>query len=156
MDELFGRPDDRLGGNEHLSVLLIEDDAATADMYKIRLETDGYLVIVAEDGESGMSMARTIVPDLIYLDLRLPNMDGFQVLERLRGDRRTANIPVVVLTNYTQPELRQCGLQLGALEFMVKSETTPARLSKATEAWAATGAWTRPRPRPLKREPQPD
>lgn len=147
---------DGAGGREHLTVLLIEDDEQTADMYKIRLATDGYLVVIAEGGESGLAMALTMVPDLIYLDLRLPDIDGFQVLERLRADPRTANIPVVILTNYSQPELRRCGLQLGALEFLVKSETRPGRLSEATEKWASAGSWARPRPRPQTAEFQLD
>jgi DNA-binding response OmpR family regulator len=140
---------DRLPADELLSVLLIEDDAATAEMYKSHLELNGYLVLVAADGMSGISMALTLSPDLIYLDFRLPNWDGFQVLERLRADQRSANIPVVILTNFSQPELRRCGLQLGALEFLVKAETTPKRLAEAT------GVWARTRPRRLPREAQP-
>lgn len=129
------RIDDRVGGGEHLSVLLIEDDADTADLYRARLEIDGYTVSIAEDGEHGIWMALAMVPDLIYLDLVLPNdLDGFQVLERLRANRRSAHIPVIILTNFTEPALRYCGLQLGALEFLIKAETTPARLSRATAA----------------------
>lgn len=151
MGEPVLRIDDRVGGGEHLSVLLIEDDAATADLYRTRLEIDGYTVSVADDGESGVWMALAMLPDLIYLDLALPNdVDGFQVLERLRANRRSANIPVVILTNFTEPALRYCGLQLGALEFLIKAETTPARLSRATRALvrrrpvpAGSQAWPR-------------
>jgi DNA-binding response OmpR family regulator len=126
----------RFATDDLISVLLIEDDAATAEMYKIRLELDGYLAVVAADGKSGLDMALTLLPDLIYLDLDLPNMDGFQVLRRLRADESSANIPVVILTNYDEPQLRLCGLQLGALEFLVKTETTPSRLSDSTRVWA--------------------
>ena len=79
-----------------------------------------------------------INPDLIYLDVRLPKMDGFEVLERLRADVATAAIPVVIVTNYGEPELQQRGLSLGALEFLVKADTTPARLSETFERLSET------------------
>lgn len=144
MDDFVRATNDQFVADELLSVLLIEDDLDTAQMYKDRLELDGYAVAVAQDGESGISMALTFSPDLIYLDLSLPNsLDGFQVLRRLRADRDLADIPVVILTNYSEPVLRECGLRLGALEFLVKAETPPSRLAKET------GDWARPRPRPL-------
>jgi CheY-like chemotaxis protein len=123
-----------------LTVLLIEDDEATSTMYTTRLEADGYSVIVAPDGESGVARALADKPDLIYLDLRMPGLDGFEVLEHLRANEQTAAIPAIILTNFSEPELRQRGLQLGALEFLVKTETTPARLSQSAGHWARPGA----------------
>src|SRR5690242_13328536 len=108
---------------EELRVLLIEDDDAWADMYRARLTADGYTVTVASDGQQGLELARGEVPDLIYLDLRLPTKDGFEVLEQLRAAPPTATIPVIILSNYGEPELRARGLALGALEFLVKSDT---------------------------------
>src|SRR5438445_1406017 len=98
-------------------------------MYRIKLAADGYRVAIANDGESGLEAARDSSPDLIYLDIRLPKIDGFQVLEELRADDRTRAIPVIILSNYGQAELVEKGLKLGALEFLVKADTTPARLS---------------------------
>jgi CheY-like chemotaxis protein len=72
-------------------------------------------------------------PDFIYLDLRLPGLDGFEVLERLREDPATTHIPVIILSNYGEPELRERGLKLGALEFLVKADTAPAQLSTKVE-----------------------
>jgi CheY-like chemotaxis protein len=133
--------DSRVGIADHtLTVLLIEDDEATSTMYTTRLESDGYSVIVASDGESGLARALLEQPDIIYLDLRLPGLDGFEVLEHLRGQEHTATIPVIILTNYSEPELRQRGLQLGAFEFLVKTETTPARLSQSAGHWARHSA----------------
>ena len=114
---------------DDVKVLLIEDDEAAAEMYRLRLVADGYLVVVARDGEQGLEMAAAESPDFIYLDLRLPKIDGFEVLERLRGDRKTASIPVIILSNFGEPELRERGLKLGALEFLVKADTTPSHLS---------------------------
>src|SRR6266566_137920 len=87
------------GMETELRVLLIEDDAAVAEMYQYRLEVDGYKVEVAPDGETGLERATSDPPDLVYLDLRLPHMDGFAVLERMRANPVTASVPVVILTN---------------------------------------------------------
>jgi DNA-binding response OmpR family regulator len=122
--------------DEEITVLLIEDDEATAEMYRLRLSNDGYTVLHASDGESGVAQAISEQPDLIYLDVRLPKLDGFQVLQRLRAHPHTQAIPVVILTNYGEPELRERGLELGALEFLVKADTTPGFLSETVEQWA--------------------
>ena len=120
---------------DDVKVLLIEDDEAASEMYRLRLAADGYSVVIARDGEEGLVLAEQEQPDLIYLDLRLPKLDGFQVLERLRESASTSAIPVVILTNYGEPELRERGLKLGALEFLVKADTTPANLSQGVERW---------------------
>ena len=121
-----------------VTILLIEDDEATAEMYRMRLAADGYTVITASDGEQGLRRAVEDHPDLIYLDVRLPKMDGFEVLEKLRASAATASIPVVVVTNYGEPELQERGLNLGALEFLVKADTTPGRLSQTFERLSET------------------
>ena len=95
-------------------------------------------MIIATDGEAGLRRAVEDRPDLIYLDVRLPKMDGFEVLERLRAGTSTASIPVVIVTNYGEPELQARGLKLGALEFLVKADTTPARLSETFERLSET------------------
>jgi two-component system, cell cycle response regulator len=119
--------------DDDVKVLLIEDDVAAAEMYRLRLVADGYSVVIARDGHDGLRMAADEAPDFIYLDLRLPGLDGFEVLERLRADAATMHIPVIILTNYGEPELRERGLKLGALEFLVKADTTPAQLSDSVE-----------------------
>jgi CheY-like chemotaxis protein len=118
---------------DDVKVLLIEDDEFAAEMYRLRLAADGYTVVVGQDGEEGLRMATEERPDFIYLDVRLPGLDGFEVLERLRSDPGTQHIPVIILSNYGEPELRERGLKLGALEFLVKAETTPAQLSTGVE-----------------------
>jgi DNA-binding response OmpR family regulator len=114
---------------EAVKVLMIEDDAAVAEMYRLRLVTDGYEVVVGSTGEEGLQLAVDEAPDFIYLDLRLPTIDGFEVLERLRAMPATAGIPVIILSNYGDPELRERGLKLGALEFLVKADTPPKLLT---------------------------
>jgi DNA-binding response OmpR family regulator len=121
--------------DEEVRVLFIEDDPAVAEMYKLKLELDGYTVTVAKDGEEGLQVATDSPPDIIFLDTRLPKMDGFAVLERLRSAERTSEIPVIILSNYGERELVDRGLKLGALEYLIKSQTTPANLSRGVEGW---------------------
>jgi CheY-like chemotaxis protein len=132
-------------GDEDLRVLMIEDDSAVAEMYRLRLSADGYKVTIARSGEEGLQLAGSQRPDLIYLDLRLPGMDGFEVLQRLRGTPETEEIPVIILTNFGRPELVDRGLKLGALEFLIKADTTPARLAESAGRWTQTPSRSTPR-----------
>ena len=116
-------------------VLFIEDDPDIARMYRLKLEIDGYAVTVAADGEDGLRQARAEKPDLIFLDIRLPRLDGFHVLEELRSDRDTENIPVVILSNFGESEQVERGLKLGALEYLIKADTPPARLATDVRKW---------------------
>jgi CheY-like chemotaxis protein len=120
---------------DEVRVLLVEDDAALAQMYRVKLERDGYTVQVAGDGEEALSMLTGSLPDLIFLDVRLPRMDGLTFLERVRKADRTKNIPVVIVSNYSEEELVSRGLQLGALEYLIKSQTTPGQLSQGVQNW---------------------
>jgi DNA-binding response OmpR family regulator len=118
---------------DDVKVLLIEDDVAAAEMYRLRLIADGYSVVIGHDGHEGLRLAVDEGPDFIYLDLRLPGLDGFEVLEGLRANAATKHIPVIILTNYGEPELRERGMKFGALEFLVKADTNPAQLSESVE-----------------------
>ena len=104
-------------------------------MYRLKLELDGYQVIMAKDGEEGLRLAAEVRPDIVFLDIRLPKVDGFAVLEGLRDRDDTRNVPVVILSNYGEQELVERGLRLGALEYLIKSQTTPANLSRGVENW---------------------
>lgn len=128
--------DKRVEVPDRVNVLLVEDDQATADMYRLKLELDDYRVDLARDGAQAVHMALESPPDLIFLDLRLPKLDGLGVLEALRGDSRTAHVPVVILSNYGEGGLVQRGIELGALEHLIKSETTPAQVSGRVKAWS--------------------
>jgi DNA-binding response OmpR family regulator len=118
-----------------IDVLLIEDDRETLEMYKLKLEKDGYRVHVAMDGEEGVRRATELNPDIVFLDIRLPKKDGFTVLEELRGQDSTADIPVIILSNYGEKELVDRGFKLGAMEFLVKAQTSPIVLSEGIDEW---------------------
>jgi DNA-binding response OmpR family regulator len=118
-----------------VDVLIIEDDLDVVEMYRTKLELDGYRVSVALDGEDGLARAVTDLPDIIFLDLRLPKKDGFEVLKELRDQESTRATPVIILSNYGQRELIERGLTLGANEFLIKAQTTPTSLSEGIDEW---------------------
>ena len=118
---------------QDISVLFVEDDASVAQMYRLKLELEGYRVDVATDGHAGLEKAKSMVPDVIFLDLRLPKLDGLGVLEALRQDARTKGALVVILSNWNEKELVDRGAALGAVDHLVKSQTTPSRLARRLE-----------------------
>jgi CheY-like chemotaxis protein len=130
--------------DEEVRVLFIEDDPAVAEMYKLKLELDGYRVEVAGDGEIALQMARASLPDLIFLDIRLPKVGGLDVLEALRADPQTSNVPVVILSSNSERELVERGARLGVLDHLIKSKTTPAQLADGVERWLPSSASPRP------------
>lgn len=118
-----------------IDVLLIEDDRDTLEMYRTKLELDGYRVHVALDGVEGLERAYELLPDIIFLDIRLPKKDGFEVLQELRRDSRTTETPVIILSNFGEKELVERGLKLGAMEFLVKAQMSPLSLSEGINEW---------------------
>lgn len=112
------------------TVLLIEDDKNLIDLYTTELELLGASVKLASDGKKGLELARQIKPDLILLDVILPEKIGLSVLKELKFDDETADIPVIVMSNYDQGDNPKKALELGALAFLSKQEYTPEELAK--------------------------
>lgn len=120
-------------------LLLVEDDDAVAAVYRIGLEKDGFQVLLAPDGEKGVHLARASSPDLVLLDIGLPKLDGFGVLEALRATPETAALPVAVLSNSMLVDDARVdrAYELGILEWLVKSRVAPADLSRLVADWLA-------------------
>lgn len=116
-------------------ILLIEDDERIAKFYTILFEAKGYLVRNARDGIEGVDLATALKPALILLDVMMPKMNGLMVLQTLRANPETEHTPVVVLSNYMEPPLIQRALQLGAIEYVVKSQARPEQLVNAVPSW---------------------
>jgi CheY-like chemotaxis protein len=119
-------------GSDGMRLLLVDDDVDVATMYEMQLAAHGFQVITAHSGREALIRAGADAPDLIYLDLGLPEMHGFDVLQQLRNGPATSRIPVVILTNYSEPELVERGRALGARDYLVKAHTPPAALAEAT------------------------
>ena len=119
-------------------ILLAEDDKLMVRLYEVRLAAEGFNVEVAVNGEECLEKAFHSPPHIILLDLMLPLMDGFTVLEKLKADERTEQIPVIVFSNRSNPEDVSRATNLGAVDFLVKVTTTPEevtrRIHKAVES----------------------
>lgn len=103
------------------TILAIDDHEDNLFLLESLLEAKGFHVLTALNGPTGLELAKSARPDLILLDLAMPGMDGFEVLTRLRADRTTARIPVIVLTaNYREAAMVERGLELGATEYLTK------------------------------------
>ena len=117
---------DPMAKKKALQILLVEDDAFLANIYKTKLEMEGFKVTVAENGELGLKEANKKRPDLVLLDILLPKMDGFTVIEHLKEDKVLRDVPVIMLTNLGQKDDVEKGLELGADEYLIKAHFKPS------------------------------
>ena len=111
-------------------ILLVEDNELNRDMLSRRLSRRGFEMIVAEDGKQGLHLADTSSPDLILLDLGLPEMDGWEVLRRLRSNPRMKRIPVLALTAHALVTDRNRALEAGFDDYDIKPIEMPRLLGK--------------------------
>jgi len=101
-------------------ILIVEDDLDVAEMLNAYFRVQGYDVFTVNWGEDGVRSCQTIHPDLVILDIRLPDIDGYEVARRLRADRRTADIPIIFLTEKRDRSDRLQGLEIGADDYITK------------------------------------
>lgn len=101
-------------------ILIVDDEPDLLTVLKIGLETEGYEVVSASDGEQGLALARQVMPDLMVLDLMLPRMDGYKVCRTLKFDERYRRIPIFILSARSGETDRRLALELGADEFHSK------------------------------------
>lgn len=111
-------------------ILIVEDDPYVMRFYQnlFRMSGAGYQVFTASNGPEGMAVAKTELPDLILLDVIMPEMSGLDVLEALKADPITQNVTVIMLTNISDTETVQKSVKLGASGFIIKSDTPPQKL----------------------------
>ena len=109
-------------------ILLVEDDKFLRKAAEAMLKKHGFTVTTAADGEEGLAAARLQPPDMVLLDLIMPKLQGFQVLEALKGAVETAGIPVIVLSNLVQDADVARALQSGAVAYFIKSNTSLTNL----------------------------
>jgi len=108
-------------------VLIIEDDNNIIQMYSMKFK-EKYDVLTAKTGVEGLEVAKNEKPDIILLDVIIPQLDGFAVLAKLKEDASTKNVPVILLTNLGQESDRKKGIEKGAVEYLVKVEHTPSQV----------------------------
>jgi two-component system alkaline phosphatase synthesis response regulator PhoP len=110
-------------------ILIVEDDLQISNMYQKKFQIDGWNPILAYDGKQGLDKALVEKPDLILLDIIMPEIDGLTVLKRLKKDPRTKKIPVIMLTVLKDDEKIGRAMKLGAADYLVKSSLTPSQVA---------------------------
>lgn len=111
-------------------ILIIEDDRLLRKVINKKLERENYKVIEATDGEEGLKFSDSEQPDLILLDLVLPEIDGFDVLAKLKKNPNTLKIPVIILSNLGDEEKVEKGMRLGAADYLIKAHLDPGDIIK--------------------------
>lgn len=109
-------------GKHPKRILLVEDDDSLASVYVTRLQAEGFDVRRVADGEEALATARTYKPDLVLLDVMMPRVSGFDVLDILRNTPETANLKVIMLTALSQESDEERAKSLGADDYLVKSQ----------------------------------
>lgn len=109
-------------------IAIIEDDPVINQMYRMKFEADGFEVQLADNGKRGVAMVEEMKPDLILLDLKMPNMDGAEALAEIRKHDWGKSIPVIVLTNLGEEEAPKSLKDLGVLSYIVKADLTPKQV----------------------------
>lgn len=107
-------------------ILLVEDDEGLANVYVARLEAEGFVIKHVPNGEDALSAAIEFKPDLILLDVMMPKISGFDVLDILRNTPETTNIRIIMLTALSQPKDKQRAEELGVDDYLVKSQVVIA------------------------------
>lgn len=113
-----------------MKILIVEDDPMISEIYQKKFSDSGFEVAAAISGEQVLTMAKQDIPDVILLDLMMPKMDGFQIIESIRQGNYDPNIKIIVSSNLSQNEDRERALSLGANGFVSKSDFTPGNLVK--------------------------
>ena len=126
-----------VGGNGPSAgtLVIIEDDPSAATYYATLFRGNGYRVEVANDGVSGVDLCTRTQPQLIMLDVMMPRQNGILVLQTLRASDETKNTPVVVMSNFSEPTLIKRAIQLGALEYVIKTQVEGPALLNALPRW---------------------
>ena len=109
-----------------IKALLVEDDQLILEMYKARMANEGWEVFTTDRGSEALQLAKEQKPDIILLDVILPETDGFSILKELKAENLTKNIPVLMLTNLGQESDQHRGKDLGVAGYFIKSQHTPA------------------------------
>lgn len=113
---------------ETKKILLVDDDVTLREMYEERLKAEGFIITQASNGEEALKFAKEGKPQIILLDIMMPKINGFDVLKTLKADPTTKEIPVIVLSALIQDVDRAEGKKLGAVDYIVKSETMPGEV----------------------------
>lgn len=111
------------------TIAIIEDDQAISQMYRFKFEADGYTVETADNGKTGLELAKNLKPDIILLDLMMPEMNGDEMLAALRASDWGKSIKVIILTNMGEQEIPANLRDLGVSGVILKADMTPRQVA---------------------------
>lgn len=109
-------------------IAIIEDDPTISQMYRMKFEADGFDVRMASNGKIGVDVVKSFKPDVILLDIQMPEMDGAEALKHIRADKNSRDTPVIVLTNLGEEESPSEMRELGISGYIVKANNTPRQV----------------------------
>ncbi|MBX4201418.1 response regulator [Candidatus Saccharibacteria bacterium] len=125
-------------------LLIVEDEISTAEMYAEKFKLAGYQVDIAHDGQEGFDKMVSEHPSLVLMDIVMPGLSGEQAVEKAKHDPATKNIPIIMLTNYSDSIELKNALSQGAAGFVVKSETTPSEVVERVKKLIGTASTPAP------------
>lgn len=109
-------------------IAIIEDDQVISQMYRIKFESEGFTVETAENGKLGLELVKNMKPDIVLLDLMMPEMNGDEMLVKLRELPEGKVVPVIILTNMGEQEIPPSITELGVKKFILKADMTPKQV----------------------------
>jgi CheY-like chemotaxis protein len=118
-------------------VLLIEDDPLIYRLYQKLFSLEGFEIELAENGQLGLEKLKTFHPDILLMDIMMPEMNGIEMLTQVKSDPATKDIPVIVLTNIADMNITQMALSKGAVLCIIKSQTEPSEVINSVKATLA-------------------
>ena len=116
-------------------ILVVEDDPFLLELYQMKLNEEGFEVFVAHNGREGFEVAEANQPELILLDILMPEVDGYEMLKKIKASAQTKKIPVIIFSNLSQREEIEKGLRLGAADFIVKTSLTPLQIAQKVKEY---------------------
>ena len=109
-------------------MLIVDDDEFLLEMYAIKFKEEGFAVEIAKSGQDALEKAASAHPDIVLLDVVLPEMDGFSILQKMRSEKKSDGPLIIMLTNLSQKDDTERGLRLGADDYIVKAHYTPSEV----------------------------
>jgi two-component system, OmpR family, response regulator RpaA len=125
--------------DDTIRVLFIEDDPDVAEMYKLKLELDGYLVTIAPSGDDAAIVASKVRPELVFLDTQRHEETALATLRALRRDPSTMALPVIILSSQNAQAFAASGFHAESMDYIVQADLTLSSLSRDLDAWSSGG-----------------
>jgi CheY-like chemotaxis protein len=122
--------------DDSIRVLFVQDDPAVAEMYKLKLELDGYQVTIVSGRQQLIDASTSVRPDIVYLDIRRSEADGIEMLHALRDGAATRDTPIIILSDHRPEEMASRGFSANVMDYVVRANVALTSLTETVEEWA--------------------